>query len=171
LAFDDGKTPSAIDKKLFEAGILTHLSTGLTLAVHTGKNLEAVQFQTELLKKYNIHPSAWIWTHANKLEEDAPLIDLATKGAWISLDGVNQNNTADYLKRLKLFKEKNLLNKLLLSHDGNGFPRGGEIREFDAIFTKLIPEMLANGFTQDDIRQISVENPKEVFRIRIRKKD
>lgn len=169
LAFDDTIPLSPIDKKLFEAGILTHLSTGLTLAVHTGKNLEAVKFQTETLQEYNIHPSAWIWTHANTFEDDKILIDFATKGAWISLDGVNQSNTKDYIKRIKLFKEKNLLNKILVSHDGNGFPSGGEIRNFEAIFENLIPEMLKNGFTDDDINQLMVKNPKEAFRIKIRK--
>ena len=169
LAFDDDMPPSNIDKKLFEAGILAHLSTGLTLAVHTGKNIEAVKLQTELLNEYNIHPSAWIWTHANKIEDDNILIDLATKGAWISLDGVNDSNTNEYIKRIKLFKQKNLLNKILLSHDGNGFPSGGKIRKFESILENLIPEMLKNGFTDDDINQILIRNPKEAFYIKIRK--
>ena len=42
LAFDDDMQLSDIDKKLFKAGILAHLNTGLTLVVHTGKNIEAV---------------------------------------------------------------------------------------------------------------------------------
>lgn len=163
--------PSDIDKKLFEAGILTHLNTGLTMAVHTGKNIEAMEFQTILLHDYNIHPSAWIWTHANKVENDKVLIDLASKGAWISLDGVNQSNIMEYINRIKLFKQKNLLNKILLSHDGNGFPSGGEIRKFEAIFHNLIPEMLKNGFTDNESNQIMVSNPKEAFSIRIRKND
>ena len=169
LAFDDGMPPSNIDEKLFEAGILTHLSTGLTLAVHTGKNMEAVQLQAELLNEYNIHPSAWIWTHANKVENDNILVDFASKGAWISLDGVNQSNISEYIKRLKFFKQKNLLHKVLVSHDGNGFRNGGEIKKFDAIFENLIPEMLKNGFTDVDINQIMVRNPKEAFCIKIRR--
>lgn len=170
LAFDDDKLPSEIDKKLFEAGILTHLKTGLTLAVHTGKNIDAVRFQSELLNTYKVHPSAWIWTHANKIEDDVILIEFASKGAWISLDGVKESNSNEYLKRLQLFKEKNLLHKVLLSHDGNGFPGGGKIRKFDAIFKHLIPAMLNYGFTEEDINQLLVLNPNEAFTIRIRKK-
>lgn len=169
LAFDNGTQLSDIDKKLFKAGILTHLNTGLTLVVHTGKNIEAVKFQKELLYEYNIHMSAWIWTHANKVDDDQILIDLAAEGAWISLDGVKESNTNEYIKRIKLFKRKNLLNKILLSHDGNGFPSGGEIREFEAIFQNLIPEMLKNGFTENDINLILINNPREAFKIKIRK--
>jgi len=170
LAFDDGKPPSDIDKKLFEAGILTHISTGLPLAVHTGKNSEALRLQMQLLRDYDVHPSAWIWTHANKVSDDKILIDLAAKGAWISLDGVNESNTYEYMKRIKLFKQNDLLHKILLSHDGNGFPSGGKIRDFEAIFESLIPEMLTNGFTNDNIHQILVRNPQEAFQIRRRKK-
>tara|TARA_R110000868_G_scaffold220806_2_gene472269 strand:- start:17453 stop:18316 length:864 start_codon:yes stop_codon:yes gene_type:complete len=169
LAFDDGMPPSNIDKKLFEAGLLTHLSTGLTLAVHTGTNMEAVKLQTKLLRESNIHPSAWIWTHASKVENDEILIDHALKGAWISLDGVNENNTSEYIKRIMLFKQKKLLNKILLSHDGNSFRNGGDMKRFEAIFENLIPEMLNNGFTDEDIDQIMVRNPKEAFCIKIRR--
>lgn len=169
LAFDDSRSPSNIDKKLFEAGLITHLTTGLTLAVHTGKNIAAVKLQIALLNEYNIHPSAWIWTHANKVENTENLIEFATKGAWISLDGVNQSNTSKYVKRIKHFKQKNLLHKILVSHDGNGFPSGGEIRKFGAIFEYLIPELIKNGFTADEINQIIVRNPREAFYIRIRK--
>jgi len=171
LAFDDGKPPSEIDKKLLEAGILTHLSTGLTLAVHTGKNMEALDLQMQRLRDYDIHPSAWIWTHANKVKSDMVLIDLAAKGAWVSLDGVSESNMDEYIRRINLFKQKYLLHKILLSHDGNGFPSGDPIRNFKAIFESLIPEMLTNGFTEDDIHQILVRNPKEAFQIRIRKND
>jgi predicted metal-dependent phosphotriesterase family hydrolase len=169
LAFDDDRPLSDIDKKLFEAGIIAHLSTGLTLAVHTGNNMEAVKFQKRLLTEYNIHMSAWIWTHANKVDNDQILIDLAAEGAWISLDGVKESNTDEYIERIKLFKQKNLLNKLLLSHDGNGFPNGGEVRKFEAIFQHLIPKMLKNGFTESDVHLILINNPKEAFTIKVRK--
>lgn len=170
LAFDDGQSPSEIDTKLFEAGILTHLQTGLTIAAHTGKNIEAIELQMSILDKYNVAPSAWIWTHANKMTEDAMLIELAMKGAWISLDGVKANNIDEYIKRLKLFKQKKLLHKVLISHDGNGFPRGGAIRPFDAIFKSLTPALLEQGFSDQDIDQLLITNPQNAFKIRIRKK-
>jgi phosphotriesterase-related protein len=90
LAFDDGD-PSEIDIKLFKAGIFTHLHTGLTLVVHSGNNIKAVQLQMVLLKEYEVHASAWVWIHANKINDEQPLIDLAGQGAWISLDGVNMS--------------------------------------------------------------------------------
>lgn len=168
LAFDEG-SPSEIDLKLFKAGILTHLATGLTLAVHTSNNPEAAAAQMKLLAESGVGNDAWVWGHANFITEMEVLLAAAEKGAWISLDGVNSSNTIEYLEKLSLFKSKNLLHKVLLSHDGNGYPRGGAIRQFDAIFTALIPAMLDNGFTQSEIDQILIENPKKAFEIRVRK--
>lgn len=162
LAFDEGE-PSAIDQKLFIAGLLTHLHTGLTLAVHTGKNTAAAAEQLRLLKEYGVDPSAWIWVHANFVENTTTLIEAAQKGVWISLDGVKENNISEYIDKLKLFQSENLLHKVLLSHDGNGYPRGNAIREFDAVMQHLIPAMRENGFTKEEIDLVTVQNPGQAF--------
>lgn len=168
LAFDDGM-PSEIDKKLFTAGILTHLNTGLTLAVHTGNNPEAVTAQLKLLAQYHVSPEAWVWVHAHLAEDVQLLLSAASAAAWISLDGAKESNVPEYINKIEKFKSQNLLHKILLSHDGDGFPMGGEIREFEAIPRHLIPAMLANGFTEKEVDQITVRNPKEAFKIRTRR--
>jgi phosphotriesterase-related protein len=168
LAFDDG-TPSEIDKTLFKAGILTHLETGMTLAVHTGNNPEAVETQLNLLQQYGVSPEAWIWTHAHTSDNLDLLVEIAQKGGWISLDRVNASNIQSTVDWLERFKSENLLHKVLLSHDGNGFPGGGEIRPFEAIMNNLIPALQENDFTDMEIDQLFVQNPKNAFSINIRK--
>ena len=168
LAFDSGK-PSQIDLKLFEAGALAHLRTGLTLAVHTGENMIAAQRQLEILTKHGIRHDAWIWIHANKARDTDMLMKAARSGAWISLDGVNPSNVEEYLGKIRLFKARGLLGKVLVSHDGNSFPRGGAIREYQAVPEILIPKMRDSGFTEDDIELLTVENPKKAFAIGIKK--
>jgi len=168
LAFDDG-TPSEIDKKLFEAGIMAHLETGLTLAVHTGNNPEAVDIQLKLLEQFDVSPDAWIWTHAHTSNDLNLLIETARKGAWISFDRVNSSNIQSTVNWLQRFKSEELLHKILLSHDGNGFPGGGELRPFEAAMNELIPALQENEFTDEEINQLFVENPKNAFSIKIRK--
>ncbi|SHJ76645.1 phosphotriesterase family protein [Pseudozobellia thermophila] len=162
LAFDMG-TPSPIDTKLFEAGVRAHLKTGLTLVVHTGDNREAAKLQMQLLKGYKVDPSAWIWVHANKAKDDALLLDTAKKGAWISFDGVSSSNYKEYADRIEKFRKNGLLERLLLSHDGNGFPAGGPVRGFDALVKYLVPELLYRGIPQSEIDLITKENPKKAF--------
>ncbi len=170
LAFDDGP-PSEIDTKLFVTGILTHLKTGLTLAVHTGDNLEAVNQQLQLLEEYKVSSSAWVWVHAHKVTDVDRLLKTAAQGAWISLDGANASNIEKFMDIIAQFKSQNLLHRILLSHDGNGFPRGGEIRQFETIPMELIPVLLTHGFTEKEIDQVMVQNPKNAFRIAIKKVD
>lgn len=167
LAFDNG-VPSDIDVKLFKAGILTHQVTGLTMAVHTGNNPAAVNTQLELLKEYKVSPSAWVWVHANKVEDISLLEETARAGAWISLDGVKASNVADYVDMIDNFKENNLLSRVLVSHDGNSFPRGGSIRQYEAIPDLLIPALLEQGYSNAEINQLMVQNPREAFAVRVR---
>ncbi len=168
LAIDSGE-PSEIDQKLFEAGVITHLEIGLTIAVHTGDNIEAVQAQLEILDKYGVSPEAWIWTHANWHEDTDFLLSVAEKGGWISLDGVREDNLDEYISRLKLFRDAGLLHKVLLSHDGDAWPMGDEIRPFQAIMTHLVPAMRENGFSEEEIIQIFTKNPGGAYGIRVRK--
>jgi predicted metal-dependent phosphotriesterase family hydrolase len=167
LAFDKGE-PSEIDLKLFEAGVITHLQTGLTLVVHTSSNVEAAKAQLDLLAKYKVSPEAWIWVHAQKVEDINLLVNTAKQGAWISFDNAKDSNIVQYLNLLSRFKAEDLLNKVLLSHDGSTFPKSGETRTFEAIQKNLIPAMLENGFTNAEIEQIMIENPMEAFSIRSR---
>jgi predicted metal-dependent phosphotriesterase family hydrolase len=168
LAFDDGQ-PSKIDIKLFKAGIMTHLKTGLSMMVHTANNTAAAKEQLRLLAKYKVHPSAWIWAHANLVADKELLIQAASKGVWISLDGVKESNITEYVNAISFFKERKLLHKILLSHDGNSFPRGGNIRKYEAITTLLIPELLKGCCSADEINQMMIQNPKEAFSTRVRK--
>lgn len=168
LAFDEGP-PSEIDRKLFEAGLLTHLETGLTVAVHTGSNPEAVELQLELLDEYGVHPSAWIWTHANWHDDVEYILEVAERGAWISMDGVKSENIDQYIDYIRRFEEAGLLDRLLLSHDGDAHPAGGDIRPFEAIPEELIPAMRSDGFLESIIDQLLVENPSEAYSIRVRR--
>jgi predicted metal-dependent phosphotriesterase family hydrolase len=170
LAFDEGPI-SDLDRKLFEAGLLTHLETGLSIAVHTGSNPDALQLQLELLDEYGVHPGAWIWTHANWHDDFDLLLEVADRGAWISMDGVKSENIDEYLRYIRRFMEAGLLDRLLLSHDGDAYPAGGDIRPFEAILTELIPAMQSNGFSESIINQLLFENPGEAYAIRVRRID
>jgi phosphotriesterase-related protein len=167
LAFDKGA--SEIDLKLFNAGILTHISTGLTMVVHAENNLQAVGKQLELLEKHDVSPAAWVWVHASKMDDVDFLVETAMRGGWISLDKFKADETEDYVSRITLFREKDLLNKVLLSHDGNSYNRDGNLKGYKAVITHLVPALKDNGFSEEEINQILVINPQNAFKIGIRR--
>ncbi len=166
LAFDKGA--SEIDTKLFTAGILTHLSTGLSMAVHTENNLEAAAKMLQLLDKYEVDPSVCVWVHASKVEDLDFLTEAATKGIWLSLDKFKAPEAEEYVSKLTLLREKGLLDRVLLSHDGNSYNRDRNLKEYDAVLTSLVPALKENGFSEEEINQILVINPQNAFKIGVR---
>ena len=162
---------SSIHQKLVRAAAITHLETGLTIYSHTGPSLPAFE-EIEILKKEGIHPDAFVWVHASS-DDNNDFIKAAKMGTWVSLDGINEDTLEKNTSLLQFMKAQNLLNKVLISHDAGwykpGEENGGQFRGFTTIPDKLVPLLLAKGFTEADINQLLVKNPIQVFTIKKRK--
>jgi len=160
---------SEIDGKLVRAAAKTHLKTGLVVAVHTGNSPESARQQLDILREENVHPSAWIWVHANSVEITDELVDTARRGAWIEFDGLAPETVDRHLELVNVMKRNGLLGRVLLSHDGNLFrPENRSSRKFDALFTGLIPVLRKTGYSKTELNQMTVKNPAEAFSVRIR---
>jgi phosphotriesterase-related protein len=168
----DSKSLSDIDRKLVVAAAMTHLKTGLIIASHTGPAIPAFE-QLEILRNEGVSPEAFIWVHAQGEKDLSNHIKAARMGAWIGLDGVDENNCEGYVGMIKNLKENDLLNKVLLSHDAGWYDpakeNGGEFRGFTTLFEKLIPLLKTEGFTEKEINQMMITNAAEAFTIRVRK--
>ncbi len=159
-------------KTIIKAAAITHLATGLVIASHTGPALPAFQ-QIEVLQEAGVDPSAFIWVHASSEKDSSKLVEAAKKGAWISLDNLNELNVGKIVEKLKYLKEKGVLGRVLISHDAGWYDPakedGGDFRPFTTLFDKLIPELKNNGFTKNDIKTILETNPQQAFAVKIRK--
>lgn len=162
---------SEISKKLIRAAALTHLQTGLTIASHTGPAVPALE-QIALLRSEGVDASAFIWVHAQNETDLTYYISAAQAGAWVSLDGLSDNNVADYTRRLSFLRDEKWLSQTLVSHDAGwydpGKPGGGNFRGYTTLFKKLIPALAQQGFTADEIDQLVRRNPQNAFAIRVR---
>jgi phosphotriesterase-related protein len=163
---------SDISLKLIQAAALTHLKTGLTIASHTGPAVPAFQ-QIEVLKMNRIDPAAFIWVHAQTEQNNDQYVKAAREGAWVSLDGLREENIPEYLEKLAYLKRENCLHRVLLSHDAGWYdpskPDGGEFRGFTVLFRKMIPAMEHEGFSEAEIMQLIQENAANAFAIGIKK--
>jgi phosphotriesterase-related protein len=160
-----------IHKKLVTAAALTHLKTGLTIASHTGPAIPAFE-ELAILRENGVHSQAFIWVHAQNEKNQEERIRAAELGAWVSLDGLNEDNVDQYIDWLKDFREKGLLGNVLISHDAGWYTpgeiNGGEFRPFTTVFNRLIPALESNGFSGKEIERIFKDNPIEAFSIRFR---
>jgi predicted metal-dependent phosphotriesterase family hydrolase len=170
LGFNGGAL-SEVELKLIRAAARAHRATGLTIGAHTRLAASAFQQLAEL-DAAGVHPSAWIWIHAQE-EPDPRRYDAAAKrGAWISLDGVSPATLDAHLDRVAGLRDRGFLDRVLVSQDAGwysvGEPDGGTFRPYDTVFTQFIPALRARGFSQAEIRQIFVTNPAAAFAVGVR---
>lgn len=166
----DAATPfSGVHEKLVRAAARTHLKTGLTIASHTGPASAAFQI-IAILEEEGVSPSAFVWLHAPSVEDFQHYREAGKKRTWIGLDGAG--NTDDHVARLVYLKEYGLLSRVLLSHDAGwyspGEPDGGDFSPYTALFDRLVPALKEKGFSDQDLQQILVENPREAYTIHVR---
>lgn len=174
----NGGALTELEKKVFDAAVITHQRTGLPIAVHTGPwrpvdpgfNARSALEQLDILRRANVSPSAWVWVHAQNEKNRAHHVQAAQQGAWISFDGLSPDAVALHIECVTHMRSAGLLHRVLVSHDAGwynaGQPRGGTFRSFETAFTTFIPALREHGFTQTEIDQIFVTNPADAFSIR-----
>jgi predicted metal-dependent phosphotriesterase family hydrolase len=170
LGFNGGPL-SAVEQTLIRAGAIAHRATGLTIGAHTGPAVAAFE-QLAILESSGIHPSAWIWIHAQNEKDGARHCEAARRGAWVSFDGVSPESVDAHLEMVVNMRQQGLLGRALVSQDAGwysvGKPDGGTIRPYDTVFTTFIPALRARGFTQPEIDTLFVDNPASAFSLGIR---
>ena len=164
---------SAVQQKIVEAAAITHLSTGLAIAIHTGNGLAAME-ELRIIESKGVAPEAWIWIHAQNETNRDIHIRAAKAGGWVSFDNVSDDSMASCLLFLTDMKKAGVLDHVLISHDSGwyhvGEHQGGIFHDYNTILDKLVPAMTKEGFTQKDIRQLFFINPSNAFAIAVRKK-
>jgi phosphotriesterase-related protein len=119
----DSGSLSGLHQKIVRAAALTHLQTGLTVCSHTGPAVPALE-EISLLQKMGVHPSAFVWTHAQAEKDKSLHIKAAASGAWISLDGIAWGDIENYADSIERMQRAGFLHKLLLSHDAGWYKPG-----------------------------------------------
>ena len=167
----DPDSLTIFERRIVRAAAITHLSTGLTIASHSPSAIPVFQ-ELDIIRSEGVLAEAFIWVHACQEKDVTKLAEAARRGAWISLDKVNDENINEIVKTVRYMKSQGLLHKVLLSHDAGWYdpakPDGGEIRGYSTIFKKLIPALKEAGISNYDIKLMTETNPARAFSIGIR---
>lgn len=170
LGFNGGRLTD-VERRLIGAAAIAHRETGLTIGAHTGPAVSAFE-QLAVLESAGVHPSAWIWIHAQQEEDLTQQVDAAKRGAWISFDGIAPDTVAAHVGMVARLRDAGLLNRVLVSQDAGwysvGEPRGGRIRPFDTVFTAFVPALRSRGFTTTEIDTLFIDNPVSAFALAVR---
>ncbi|HKH94710.1 MAG TPA: hypothetical protein VKA54_23080 [Gemmatimonadaceae bacterium] len=167
----NGKTLSEVERKLIHAAALTHRETGLTIGAHTGPAVAALE-QLAILEREGVHPSAWIWIHAQGEPDSAQHIAAARRGAWIELDGIDPKSLERHLGFVTRLRDAGLLDRVLISQDAGWYnvgQRDGHMtRSYEVLFTDFLPALRARGFSAAEIDTLLVRNPAKAFAVSVR---
>ncbi len=165
IGVDEGRL-SEIDRKLVRAAALTHATTGLPIASHTTTGVAALE-ELDVLAQEGVAAPAFIWVHAHAEPDTALHLRAGERGAFVEFDGISQETVGRHVGLARRMKDAGLLDRVLVSHDAGwyhvGEPNGGEFRPFDTLFTAFVPALRDAGFTDADIHQLLVENPRRAL--------
>ena len=129
-----------MEKTLIRAGAIAHRETGLTIGAHTGQAVAAFE-QLAILTAMGVHPSAWIWIHAQNEKDLTRHVEAAKQGAWISFDGVGPETIDAHVGMVVNLRDHGLLDHALVSQDAGwysvGEPNGGTFRAFDTVYHRV----------------------------------
>lgn len=162
---------SPLNAKLVAAAALTHLRTGLTIGSHTGDGVAAMQ-QLDILQKYGVSPKAFIWIHAQSEKNKDLHAQAARRGCWVEFDGISTRSAQQHVEFVTSLAGTGFLNQTLISMDAGwyhvGEPAGGNYRGYDSLFTEFLPA-LRKTFSDKQVNQLIVGNPREALGLRVRK--
>jgi phosphotriesterase-related protein len=157
---------STVDAKLVRAAALTHKTTGLPIAAHTGNGVAAFE-ELGLIEQAGVPLSAFIWVHAHGETDTSRLVRAATRGAWVEFDGLSEKSVDRHVALVLEMRTAKLIDRVLVSHDAGwyhvGEPDGGLFRPFDTLFTKFVPALKAAGVPDADVGRLLVDNPRRAL--------
>lgn len=164
----EDKPMNEVNKKLIVAAAKTHKETGLVIQTHVSNNIYAANEIIDILIENGVRPDAWIYIHAHNAENVNELIPLAKKGAFISFDGIKKESAESILSKINLFRDEGLMDKVLLSHDGNSFRRDGSRKDYHYLVSDFKEQLGAGGFNETEFKQLTETNPAKVFTVKKR---
>ncbi len=155
-----------VERKLVRAAALAHLETGLTVAAHTGPAAPVLE-ELAIIEEAGMDPSRFIWVHAQNENDHAARIAVAKRGAWVELDGVGPDSAERHLEAAARLASAGCLGRTLISQDAGwyrpGPERGSKYRGYAYLLETFVPMLRRGGFSQDDVDQLLVRNPRQAL--------
>lgn len=159
-------------EKTFAALCQVQRRTGLPLCIHTNACIPNGEPVLDFAMAQGVAPNAMTIAHCSDSQDMDYVTRLLERGCYVGFDRIYDRD-ADYAdqkaKDIRVLIDRGFLKRILLSHDGlefSGFHP--EIRNkarspYAFIMRTLLPQMRAAGYTEQEIRQMTVHNPQHML--------
>jgi len=167
IALEPGRI-EGVYEKIIRAAARCSISTGAVIACHMESG-KAAMLVSDIIKEEGAESNRLIFVHADSEENLDYHLEAVKRGLWIEYDRISQQTSERSLRLVRFISEKGFEDQLLLSQDSGwysiGQPRGGNIRGYSYLVKNFIPLMKKQGFNNDLIDKIMVDNPCRAFQI------
>jgi phosphotriesterase-related protein len=168
-----GLTPTI--EKAIRAAAMTHRATGAPISTHTWTGNESGEVVARILLEEGVDMTRVIIGHSGDTEDMAYLERLLATGAWLGLDRFGIEDRLPDVRRVAMLAalcRAGYASRLFVSQDATCWS-GRLTPEFKAsfrpnwslwrIFEHILPLLLAEGVSQDDIDTMLIDNPRRFF--------
>jgi phosphotriesterase-related protein len=162
-------------EKAIRACARAHLATGVPITTHTYAAGEMGTRQQEILAGEGVDLSRVIIGHSGDSKDTEYLLRLLARGSYIGMDRFGLDMflpTVDRVATTALFCRMGYADRMVLSHDANSYMDWYERRmieqmtpdwHYNFIPDAVIPALREAGVTDDQIRQMTIDNPRRIF--------
>jgi phosphotriesterase-related protein len=173
-ATDEAGATGDIEKAL-RACARVHRATGVPITTHTFAAGQTGTVQQDIFETEGVDLSRVIIGHSGDSTDMDYLSRLLGRGSYIGMDRFGLDMflpTADRVATIAKLCKMGHADKMILSHDANSYMDWFERPliemtapdwHYNFIPDTVIPALLESGVTEDQIRQMTVDNPRRIF--------
>jgi phosphotriesterase-related protein len=161
------------EAKVFRAAARASKATGISVATHTNSSERGGEAQAAIFESEGLSPARVSLGHSNDTDDLDYLSGLASRGYTLGMDhafwGMAPGATLSWRQRVECIKQligAGFVNQLFLSNDWVfGDVERDKINPDGLLYTtrQTIPYLKRIGVTDQEIRTITVENPRRFF--------
>lgn len=172
-----GATISPYEQAVLKAAVIAHKATGVPIITHTEGPLGGVE-QADLLIKEGANVKKLMIGHVSNSKDINYHKAILAKGVYIAFDRIGLDvitPTADIVKNIAQLCKEGYAKQIMISHDTVNYwvGRPATLPEkflpafanwrIDHISKNVIPALKAQGVTDEQIKVMMVENPRNLF--------
>lgn len=161
-----------INEILLTAMAITQKETGLPLYCHNEHCLKTSYQQLEIFDRNGLDFKKIIIGHCSDSYDMEYLEEIAKSKVYLAFDRIYPSAFERQARVIAKMIERGYGDKILLSHDYFAFIDFGDedyyeqqssVRDFTTVHKKLIPTLEKLGVKKDELKKLTVDNPKRIF--------
>jgi len=168
-----GITP--VNYRLLKAAARLCNATNLPLTTHSSPSHQTGLMQQDVFIAEKVDPARVIIGHSGDTDDIEYLEAILKRGSYLGLDRFGLDSVLPVEKRITTLMElvkRGHADRIVLSHDyccyidwtpEFRFGKGTENWSYTYLPARVIPELKTRGISDEEIRHMTVENPRRIF--------